>query len=645
MKWVATKKILPLIALFACGQCLADVRLPRLFSDNMVIQRDEVNSFWGWADPSEHITVRVSGEVLETQADKQGNWLVSLPIFEAGETFDISVKGKNTLKISNVVAGDVWLASGQSNMQLPMYRVAERFPEAIGKANFPDIRQFTVPRELVFEEEKQDVPHGEWQTTTPESVAQHSAVAYFFARKLLETQKVPIGILSSNFGGSPAECWMSEDALKSYPKTYIKAKSYQVPGYVDALKKADSLYKDAWFGYVRGNDQGLKENWQSAAISKDWKTLEVPGRWAEQGVDLKAGVVWFKREINIDELPEDGDIVLRMGSIIDQDTAYINGEQVGTTGYQYPPRIYKVKPGILKKGKNLITVRVRAENNGGVFITDKPYYLQIGDQQIDLTGTWHYRVGVESTPVKGSNFVPWSQPLGCFNGMIAPLLNTKIKGVIWYQGESNVSNAGEYDTIFKHLISNWRTRFNQGEFPFIFVQLALLNEGIDRPAQKGEQSIAQVRYAQSLALSEPNTAMVSAVDVGEWNDIHPTDKKTVGERLAAAARSLAYGEDVVYSGPIFRSAKRSGKKVVVEFDHIGSGLSVDGDELLGFSLADDCGEYHWAEAEIKNNEVIVWHPKIKKPTAVRYAWADNPERANLQNKEGLPASVFEQSIK
>jgi sialate O-acetylesterase len=352
-------------------------------------------------------------------------------------------------------------------------------------------------------------------------------------------------------------------------------------------------------------------------------------------------VVWLRKEFTLDESLAGKTGTLYMGRIVDSDSTYLNGELVGSVTYQYPPRIYTVPKGLLKKGKNVITARVIVNYGNGAFINQKPYELKIEDKTIDLKGAWKYKKGAKTGPLSSTTFFQY-KPTGLYNAMISPLLNYSIKGVIWYQGESNVDRAKEYYPLFSTMINSWRKAWSQGNFPFLYVQLANLN-----PAQKSptESGLAELREAQLKTLSVPNTAMVVAHDLGEWNDIHPLNKGDVGKRLALAARKLAYKEDITYSGPIFKEAKRVGNKVEISFSNTGTGLvAKNGEDLNHFAVAGEDGKFVWAKAKVENNKVIVWSDEISKPKIVRYAWADNPEGANLYNKEGLPASSFQVSL-
>ena len=327
-----------------------------------------------------------------------------------------------------------------------------------------------------------------------------------------------------------------------------------------------------------------------------------------------------------------------LGRIIDADSVFVNGVFVGTTSYQYPPRRYTIPPAVLKSGKNTIVVRVISNRGKGGFAEDKPYEIVVGKEKIDLKGEWQYKLGAKMEPLRGQTFIRW-KPVGLYNAMIAPLLNFRIKGVIWYQGESNAGRPIEYRSLFPALIRDWRNNWKIGDFPFLFVQLPNFMEAKPQPS---ESNWALLRESQLMAASLPNTAMAVAIDIGEWNDIHPLNKYDVGKRLALAAQKVAYGDDeVVYSGPLYKSMRLDGNKIILTFTHVGGGLVARNDEALGgFAICGADSQFVWAQAKIEGDKVIVWSEAVANPIAVRYAWADNPESANLYNAEGLPTSPF-----
>jgi sialate O-acetylesterase len=366
--------------------------------------------------------------------------------------------------------------------------------------------------------------------------------------------------------------------------------------------------------------------------------MNLPAFWDESELGGINGAVWFRKEIFLPGSVAGKPARLLMGRIVDSDTTYINGKVVGTVSYQYPPRRYTVPENVLKAGKNIVTVRVINNTGRGGFIKDKPYRLITDEGEIELSGEWRYRLGTTMEPLEEQTFIRW-KPLGLYNAMIAPLTNYAIKGIIWYQGESNTGNPVEYGQTFPALIKDWRTKWKQGNFPFLYVQLPNFMEAREQP---GESQWAEFREAQLKSLRVPKTAMAVAIDIGEWNDIHPLNKKDVGKRLALAALKVAYGKkNLVHSGPIYRSMRIKNDKVILSFAHTGSGLvTKDNNEPRGFAICGADGRFVWANAKIQDNKVVIWHDDISQPKAVRYAWADNPENANLYNKEGLPASPF-----
>jgi len=391
-------------------------------------------------------------------------------------------------------------------------------------------------------------------------------------------------------------------------------------------------------------DKGLTETpkwYESSYIPKGWHTINVPGYWEDQGVKNLDGVVWYRREVEVPAVLIGSTAKLMLGRIVDADFVYVNGLQVGNTGYQYPPRRYEIPSGVLKAGKNTIVVRVINNAGKGGFVPDKPYFLSAKGQEIDLKGTWQYKVGEVYEPHANTDFAfsAQNQPSALYNAMIGPLTNQTIKGFVWYQGETNADHYKAYRKLMPALIDDWRDRWGQGQLPFLYVQLANFMEMNYLPE---ESNWAGLREAQFQALSVPNTGMAVTVDLGEWNDIHPLNKKDVGERLALCAFNMAYGEkSLEYMGPIYQSAKTEGNKITVTFSHTGSGLIAnDGEPLTRFEIAGADRKFVWANAKIVGNTVEVWNEKITEPRYVRYAWSDNPVGANLYNKEGLPASPF-----
>ena len=640
---MSTKIRLVILLLIASFSPLwAQLRLPPLISSGMVLQRDVELHIWGWADPGERIDVRFAGSAYQTVADQAGTWKLQLPPQKAGGPYDMIVRGNTEITVSDVMIGDVWVCSGQSNMELKMKRVRLLYEREMATADNPNIRHFEVPQEYNFSGPQTEMWGGYWKKVTPGNVPNFPAVAYFFAVDVYEKYKIPIGLINATVGGSPAEAWMSESALKNFPEHYAEAQKFKDTALIRKIETEDYQRTTDWYATLWKKDAGLaKPNQQWFDASYDfsgWKTMQIPGYWAQTEFGPLNGSVWFRKNVTIPASMAGQEAFLNLGRIVDADSVYINGILVGSTSYQYPPRWYQVPKNVLKAGKNSFVIRVINTSGKGGFVPDKPYELIAGSDTVDLKGEWHYSVGAIMEPLADRTFIRW-KPAGLFNAMIHPLLPYRIKGVIWYQGEGNTRRAAEYAQLFPSMIRDWRDHWKQGDFPFLFVQLASFMEQKPDPS---ESEWALLRESQQRALSLPKTGMAVAIDVGEWNDIHPLNKKEVGKRLALTAQKVAYDDkNVVYSGPIFRTAKFKNGKAVISFDQLGSGLMVKGGGVLqGFAVAGADKRFVWAEARIENNEIVVQSPKVPEPVAVRYAWADNPANANLYNRDGLPAAPF-----
>jgi len=630
------------ILLLLSRTAFCQVRLPVLISDGMVLQRDADVKIWGWAGEGEKVTINFNGKTYNNTAGADCKWKVILSQLKAGGPCSINIDAENHITLKDIMIGDVWVCSGQSNMELPMNRVKYRYQDVIAHSDNPNIRQFIVPHIYNFQEPQEDLQSGRWVSANPKSVLEFTAVGYFFAKELFEKYRVPIGLINASLGGSPAQAWLSENALNAFPEYLETAKKFRDSTYINQIVNKDKDVNDKWYSSLQQKDKGLEKG-QKPWFDKDyndseWAAMDVPGYWADEQLGFVNGVVWFRKEIDVPASMAGKPAMLWLGRIVDADTTYVNGKIVGTVSYQYPPRIYDVPPNLLKVGRNIIVIRIINNLGRGGFVPDKPYQLSAAGQTIDLKGKWQYKLGAAMDPLPAKTFIEW-QPLGLYNGMIAPLLNYRIKGVIWYQGESNTGKPLEYQKLFSALITDWRAKWKQGNFPFLYVQLANFMEVKDQPS---ESNWAKLREAQLKTLSVPSTAMAVTIDIGEWNDIHPLNKEDIGKRLALAARKLAYGDkNVVHSGPIYKSMKIDGNKIILTFTNIGSGLiAKGGGELKHFAIASADKKFIWSKAKIKGDNVIVWNDDITNPVAVRYAWADNPEGANLYNKEGLPASPF-----
>jgi len=652
------KKFAILVLAFCVSPIFAEVRLPALVGNNMVLQRDQKVRIWGWASADEEVTVEFNGQTQKTKTDKDGNWSVFLKSMKAGGPYDMIITGQNKITLKNILIGEVWVASGQSNMEWSVNCSADAAKE-IADANYPNIRLFTVNKQPVANPVNNVA--GEWLPCTPQTIPNFSAVAYFFGRELLNNINVPIGLINTSWGGTNAQTWASKESLDSNPKLahYSKIVDQRAASREEAIKAFQKNLAE-WqkaSGHEDPGNVGVTKGWADPKFNAaDWKTMDLPAAFdrIEGNTDFD-GVIWFRKEVQVPSEWAGKDLELHLGVIDDFDTTYFNGKQVGCTGSETVSswcfmRVYKIPGECVVAGKNVIAIRVvdifmNGTVNGPaseMFLTS----LQVPNAcSVHLTGAWQYKIEHKMAPKKTVLSKPTeagmagevNQPTSLYNGMIHPLTPYTIRGAIWYQGESNVGSEIEYRTLFPTMIEGWRKAWGQGDFPFYYVQVAIYLPAVPDPVQEGW---AGLREAQTMTLKTSNTGMAVTIDIGDAGNIHPSNKQDVGKRLALWALAKTYGQKkLVYSGPLYKSMKVKGNKIRIKFDHVGSGLIVKGDKLTGFAIAGADKKFVHAEAKIEGDKVFVWSDKVEKPVAVRYGWANNPS-CNLYNKEGLPASPF-----
>ncbi len=619
----------------------ADVKLPRIFSSNMVLQQGIEIPVWGWADKGERVSVKLNNKSVRTKTDANGNWMVKLPVQEYGGPYTLTIQGKNTIVFDNVMIGEVWICSGQSNMQFQVSQAINADQE-IADANYSQIRLFQVPLE-VAQFPKDDISSGEWVECSPETVAGFSAVGFFFGRNLRENLDVPIGLIHTSWGGTVAETWISPETIAEDPdfkNPMIELQQMNMNKYRE--EKLDQV-KKILGGSIPEEDMGMaggKPVWSALDYNdNDWKTIKTPMYWEAQGYMDIDGIGWYRKEIQLSEANSHSNLTLHLGKIDDSDITFMNGVEIGKTDQYDKERVYTIDKKYIKPGKNMIVVRVNdTGGNGGIWGDPKDQFITIGNEKMDISGDWKFKIA--KAKVSAVNIGPNSYPTLLFNAMINPLIPFGIKGAIWYQGESNAGRAKQYQRVFPSLINDWRMHWNQGDFPFLFVSLANFMQPVEVP---GESTWAELREAQTKTLSLPNTGMAMAIDIGEANDIHPKNKQDVGKRLALNALKIAYGKDVVNSGPMYNSVEFKNGKAYITFSEKGSGLTINDKYgyLKGFTIAGNDKKFVWAKAELQDDgTVVVFSDEIEEPVAVRYGWADNPDDLNLYNKEGLPAIPF-----
>jgi sialate O-acetylesterase len=644
--------------------------MPSIFSNDMVLQQNSDAPFWGKANQGDAVVVKGSwGASAKTKVPDDGLWKVKLHTPKAGGPFEVDVQiGDSTITYKNVMSGEVWVCSGQSNMEMPLEgwsgNPIKNSALEIETANYPNIRLFTVARAVSDKPDFNCV--GSWSECSPKTAAAFSATAYFFGRKLYKELNIPIGLIFTSWGGTKVQSWISANYLSQMTDykpiiEKIDSSGAAIKKQVDWIhshrvvdissKKPDQQYKNLDFDDSECSEPNFDDN--------AWKEMKLPTYWETTEVGNFDGTVWFRKKINIPAAWENHDLVLKLGPIDDMDETFVNGVKVGgmeETGFYAAPRIYIVQKNIIQDSSLTIAVRV-IDNGGGGGIWGTPDQMKIhpkddSSQAISLAGEWKYLPVAEfingkfyvygtkgeefysrpKTPIDVSAYTPTM----LYNGMIAPIIPYSMKGVIWYQGESNSDfpqDYNNYHTLFKLMIKNWRNDWKEGNFPFYYVQIA--------PFTYGESSKSQVvRYAQFQTLSVPNTGMAVTLDIGSLATIHPPDKQDVGKRLALWALAKNYGRDIVYSGPLYKSMKVDGNKIVLSFTHVGNGLvlkNMNGES--GFLIAGKDSNFVKANAEVKGDKLIVYSDQVKNPIAVRYAWSNTAE-ATLFNEEGLPASTF-----
>lgn len=641
MKFKSIYSHLFLAILFASTSVFSQFTVSKLYNNHMVIQRNEVINVWGTSNVNESVSVQFNNKNYKTKADSNGDWLVTLPKMKAGGPFKMTFKsGKETIQIDDILIGDVWICSGQSNMEWPLAQTINASAE-MAQVSDTNIRHFKVPTSYAVTPEK-TLAGGTWEVASPQTVGNFTAVGYYFAKNLREHDKnVPIGLINTSWGGSRIEPWMNAKTLNiENPEVYLEeAQQEQNASFEKMLTNLKSQ-----FPYLTEEDAGTANDeaiWVATDLDEsDWVAINVPDLWENQGFEGFDGIAWYRTSFELTAEQAKNSIALSLGMVDDSDYVWINGQKGGETLQQYSAkRIYTINSKFLVEGKNSLTVKVDDTGGGGGIYGDKDdLFIKTVNSQISLAKNWNFKIGSYTKPFMGVNQVA----MMLYNKMIFPLLNFPIKGAIWYQGESNANNleeAKEYSELFQAMITQWRLEWNVGDFPFLWVQLA----NFMQPQEPSvDSNWAFLRASQTSALILPNTAEAVIIDVGEADDIHPKNKKDVGYRLSLGARKLVNNEAIVYSGPTFENQEIAKNKIIVNFNNIGSGLQTTdkSNKVKGFAIAGADKNFVWATATIKNNQVIVWNTAVENPLYVRYAWADNPDDANLYNIEGLPATPF-----
>ena len=648
------------IALLLFSQGLnAKVTLPKMISDGLILQRDKPARIWGFADPQERVTVTFDGNTYTAKANRNGDWLVLLPATPwDGRTYTIKV---NDIEIKNVVFGDVWVFSGQSNMQTPLERTLDLYGDDILHYSNPLIREFLVGEKYAFDGPQKDFSSGSWKEVTPETCLKMSVVPYFFARRIYDTYQVPVAIIQCAVGGTAIESWMSPDNLKDYPQ-YAQA--------LEAIRNPQPRQGGQMGGFAGFGGPGAGGERPARPVENpdyykvdfddsEWAPAYLPHYFREVGISGSA-LVYYRHDLWLTaEQAASKNNLLKLGTITQSDETFINGVRVGTTGYEYPPRNYAFGDGVLKEGKNVICIKINGANANGGFYEDEEYRLRLENDTISLNDGWKVfyeeipsnfnfpRQGGDQQRLAPMQYVEREirhtsnvrQPFGLYWGMLSPVTNVNVKGVAWYQGETNSGNTPEYGTFLARMMTTWRKDFRDDKLPVIVCQLASHQAKTFLPVQDGW---ANVREGQRIATHLlANSALAVGCDIGTWNNIHPINKKIISERMAKGAMRIAYGETVVLSPECTKAELKDGR-IYLSFSEIGNGLVIKGDEIKGFAVSDENGAYQRVNATILGNRVVLYVGGIKNPKKVRYLWKNYVrEDVTLYNAEGMPVSPFE----
>lgn len=619
----------------------AAVSLPSFFTDNMVLQQKNAVPFWGESD-AKSVTITTSWD-KKTYTSKvaSGKWKVVLKTPVYGGPFTITINDGAIKTLNNILIGEVWLCSGQSNMEMPLegWGKIANYKEEIENANYPQIRLLQAEHiESALPLSTLKVQHDGWNVCSPKTVADFSATAYFFARKIYKEKNIPIGLIHSSWGGTLIEAWTSSGALTTIHDFDAQIQAMKSESDQEALLQKYNADMVVWEKQLRSSDKGFQDEkavWTNAKFNdKSWKTMPLPAYFENKGLPNFDGVVWFRKKVKLATNKVDFTLSYYAD---DDDMIWVNGNYVGETKGYNVERHYTIPAKFLKKGENLITIRVfDGAGNGGIYGDDN-FVLKSGKQTVSLAGNWKYTIGTDLKDLPAKPYLAQGQnrPAAIYNAMIAPLTDYKIKGVIWYQGESNAERAFQYQKLFPLLINDWREQFKDKKLPFFFVQLANYKQQKEQP---GDSDWAELREAQFKTLKLSNTGMAVTTDIGNGEDIHPKNKQDVGDRLANIALAKVYETKIDYSGPLYKSYAIKTNVVTIDFD-FNESIKAKDSILKGFAIAGSDQKFYWAEAKVVNSKVEVYSQEVPNPVAVRYNWADNPI-GNLTNGSGLPASSF-----
>lgn len=627
--------VISVLWLIVCG-VQAKVVPSRLFQDGMVLQRGTPIPVWGTAAAGESFMVEFDKRTYRVTADSLGKWRMNLPKMKAGGPYTMTIAGE---KIQNILIGDVWLCSGQSNMDVTIERVSPLYRELVQTYSNDRVRLLRVEQVATVKGPQDDFKTSGWKTLNPTNGWKFSAIGYFLGKRLQEHTGVPQGIICNSWGGTPIEAWVPADSLKGEYDRYLNTLNLYTPDYVEWQTKANGAMNSRWQQVLDDADDGLREGWSGTGYDdSQWPAHNQFSReWAQVNGRGVVGSVWLRQHVTIDKAHAGKAATLLLGTLYDADYTYVNGRQVGVTYYQYPPRRYAVPAGLLREGDNVIAIRFVNKSGTPAFTRGKEYALRFADDDaLQLSEQWRARVGAEMPPCPQQALSIQNLATVMHASMLSPLVPYALAGAVWYQGESNTGKPGEYLPMLRKLKGNWRTLFENRHLPVVVVQLANYMAPSDNPQESGW---AALREAQRLAVAEDDhAALAVTIDLGEYNDIHPLRKQEVAERVGVALDKLYYGRKAVLSPAPVRAYRENGR-VTVEFDQ-----ALKPCEAGEFELKGDDGRFHAVAATVSGRKAILSAETVQHPVEVRYAWKDNPDMANVYNLRGLPATPFQISL-
>lgn len=661
--------ILALLAMAATAStALAEVTLPRFISSSMVLQRGDKANVWGKAAPQEQVTITFLKKRYNTIADADGRWMIEIPTNQkkmVGGPYKMQITGSETaqpLQLDDIYVGDVWLCTGQSNMDLHTARLVDLYKDEFDTDSNPAIHLVQTARNPTVDEPKDDVDgHGgfyAWESMKPENVGHWSGIGYFLAKEMYKATKgVPQGIISASMGGSDIVAWCSSEVLTELAPTHVARRAHLLQdGYVKRASQLSGVIGSNYSKLRDAEDPGLNGQWMAEHLDdSQWEVVnQYDPKLGDADGQHWVGSLWLRKEFNVPAEMVGKDSLLRLGCLVDADVTYVNGVKVGETGYQYPPRKYTLPQGLIKAGRNVVCIRLMSGGQRMMFMPEKPYKLLFhGGQEISLEGDWKLHRGVLMPNQPGVSNVSNATASSLYANVIHPLLPYRVAGIIWYQGETNAGRPDEYHTLLPAMINDWRKSY--GDVPAVICGLANFQESHSDANYRG--GWARLREAQRLGTQEMgNAGLAVLTDLGEWNDIHPLHKKEAAARIARILRQRCLGEKIVAEGPAYERVRFEGGKAIVSFRE-GTGtlapapaqtpamhhyhtpaVNPDG-TLNGFAICGKDRKYHWAKAKIEGSEVVVWSDEVKEPVAVRYGWDDDPI-VSLYNSDGLPAASF-----